>query len=262
MRRKRGVQEKSQPGAAQAWGCASSTVAHSRYSTPAQWSCLLIQQSSARERQSCYPFLRWNGTELGRQHRSWTLRQESGKRKAGGSICYTQHGGSTDGINFLANLIGISGHFKLLECMLVCAYGHTCAECMYVCVETKAQSNLSLCRMLPTFFFWDTVSHWHRGHQRSARLTGQWPPGSTCLSLPVSEILSVLGSACLSDATLLWKGGKRHGSLMLVFNPWLSILPPWMSTEQMTSDLWMWMFKCLHVFKHMAQSALGTSTLT
>lgn len=99
------------------------------------------------------PFLRWNGTELGRQHRSWNMRQESENRKAGGSICYTKHGGSTEGINFLVNLIGISGHFKLFECMLVCAYGHVCAECMYVCVETKAQSNLSLCGMLPTFFF-------------------------------------------------------------------------------------------------------------
>lgn len=47
--------------------------------------------------------------------------------------------------------------------MLVCAYGHVYAECMYVCVETKAQSNLSLCGMLPTFFFWDMVFHWHRG---------------------------------------------------------------------------------------------------
>lgn len=39
--------------------------------------------------------------------------------------------------------------------MLVCAYGHACAECMYLCVETKAQSNLSLCGMLPTFFFFE-----------------------------------------------------------------------------------------------------------
>lgn len=54
---------------------------------------------------------------------------------------------------YLVHLIRISGHFKLCECMLVCAYGHVYAECMYVCVETKAQSNLSLCGMLPTFFF-------------------------------------------------------------------------------------------------------------